>query len=177
MRVLVFGSRNLTTRHFWLMRLVLHHSMLADPLPDLETFLRTSGMDAQELALLPDTESLVLINGDGPPGKQRGAIGADKLAVLAASDVWPDRKRMRWHEVMPGPGEDWGTAAVRRDLEMAEDSPDRCYCVHTDLDASKGSAVAARALSRLSIPLNYVRVTQAGALVSVQLRLGEGTRS
>lgn len=169
MRCLIFGSRSLTGKHLPLMRLVAHHALL-DRSVSLAAFIKAEGMDGIELPVLPDSEPLVLVNGDGSPGKERGAIGADKLAVLACLDVWPERRKMRWFPPEPQGDETWAQAAARRDVEMAEARPDRSYCVHTDLDASKGSIITARALTERGIRFWYVRVTQAGALVSVEVR-------
>jgi hypothetical protein len=169
MKVLIFGSRSLTGKHLHLMRLITQHALLAEP-PDLGAFLAAEGMDAQDLVLLPESESLVLVNGDGPPGKERGAIGADKLAVLACLETWPERRKMRWFPPEPKGEETWAQAAARRNQHMVASKPDRVYCVHTDLDASKGSSMTADFLKAAAITFWYVQVTTAGALVGVEER-------
>jgi hypothetical protein len=118
---------------------------------------------------------LVLLNGDGPPGKERGAVGADKLALLACMEAWPEeQRRIRWYkpeEVQKAhPGMSWGEAAAVRDIAMAEARPERAYCVHADLDNSRDSIITARALLERGLPCWYVRTTPAGALVSVEER-------
>ena len=129
--------------------------------------------DAEEwhLPRVPAGEGLHLLNGDGPPGaKVRGAVGADKLAVFACMETWPERRRVRWFPPEPKGGESWPQAAARRDVEMAEARPDRCYVIHENLDASRGSIITANALTRLGIPYSYLRVSPAGELVGVERR-------
>jgi hypothetical protein len=128
------------------------------------------GRSLADLPLLPGSEALTLLNGDGPPGKERGAIGADKLALLACMETWPERRRVRWFPPEPMDGETWAQAAGRRNREMVEARPDRVYAVHTNLDASKGSAMTASLLTSAGIPFSYVRVSAAGAVLEVTQR-------
>lgn len=174
-RVLIFGSRSLTWRHLPVFRAVALHAMLDatdSPLPDLAAWIPSvADQTPDAFRLVTTTEPLVLLNGDGPPGKERGAIGADKLAVLACMEAWPEeRRRMRWFPPEPQGDETWAQAAGRRNREMVEAKPDRAYCIHTDLDSSKGSSMTASLLTSAGIPFWYIRVGQAGALVSVERR-------
>lgn len=169
MRVLIFGSRSMTWKHLPIFRLVAHHALIDGPVP-LGAFVATEGMDGIELPLLPEAEPLVCLNGDGPPGKERGAIGADKLALLACMETWPERRKVRWFPPEPKGDETWAQAAGRRNREMVEAKPERAYCIHTDLDSSKGSSMTVDLLKSAGIPFWYIRVTQAGAVVSVEER-------
>ena len=93
------------------------------------------------------------------------------LAVLACMESWPDdRRRMRWFPPEPQGDETWAQAAGRRNREMVETRPDRAYCIHTDLDSSRGSSMTASLLTSAGISYWYIRVSQAGALVSVERR-------
>jgi hypothetical protein len=90
-------------------------------------------------------------------------------------DPCPLPEFIRWIHLSPAPAEggpryDEVQAAARRDIEMAEARPDRAYCVHTDLDASKGSIITARALTERGIRFWCVRVTMAGEIVSMEER-------
>lgn len=155
MRLLVFGSRNLTVRCLPLMRGYISLDRLV-----------------QEEWWQVD-EPLLLIHGDGPPGKNPGAIGADKLAEVAASLEWPDTRRGRRFppDVAPDASrEEWGQAAARRNAAMVAMKPDCVLCFHENLDMSKGSAMTADMLKRAAIPFRYVRLTAAGELVSVEDR-------
>jgi hypothetical protein len=172
-KVLLWGSRSLTWKHLPVFRMIAAHARQVIP-PSVGEWLKTSGVP-QLAAVIPASEPLVLLNGDGPPGKERGAIGADKLAVLACMESWPEeQRRMRWFKPedvqAKNLGMSWAQAAAMRDVAMAEARPDRAYCVHTDLDASKGSIITARALTERGVPYWYVRVTQAGAFVAVEER-------
>lgn len=170
MKVLIFGSRSLTWKYLPVFRALASLALFKDP-PPPGPWMLDGDDDGWRGEYLPKDVPSNLLNGDGPPGKERGAIGADKLALLACMEAWPEaRRRIRWFPPEPKPGETWAMAAARRDIEMAEARPDRAYCVHTDLDASKGSIITARALTERGIPYVYVRVTQAGALVSVETR-------
>lgn len=178
MRVLIFGSRSLTWRHLPVFRALALHATLAmgfenepggvPPMSlDLLRFMMGGGDDEWPR----HREPMVLLNGDGPPGKERGAIGADKLAVLACMEAWPeDRRRMRWFPPEQIGTETWAQAAGRRNREMVEAKPDRAYAIHTDLDSSKGSSMTASLLTSAGITYWYIRVSQAGALVSVERR-------
>jgi hypothetical protein len=165
-RILIFGSRSLTWKHLPVMRLVASHAALVTP-PPLEEWLTASGV-TRPVELLPGP--LQLLNGDGPPGKERGAIGADKLAVLACMEAWPEgRRRMRWFPPEPVGNESWAEAAGRRNREMVEARPDRAYCIHTNLEASIGSSMTASLLIAAGIAYWHVWVSQAGGIVSVEL--------
>jgi len=180
MRILIFGSRSLTWRHLDVIRYCATHALLTEAV-SLPEFIRrwttpTNRLSPEEQAhvwrMAPKDSTLTLCNGDGPPGRNRGAIGADKLASYAAMGAWweyPNR-RMRWFPPEPNEGETWAQAAGRRNREMVEAKPDRAYCIHTDLDSSKGSSMTAAFLREAGISYWYVRVTQAGALVSVEER-------
>lgn len=164
----MFGSRNLTWKHLPIFSSLADCSMQASPLP-VDVLLNVS-LDLRRSAYIPENEPLVLLNGDGPPGKTRGAVGADKLALLACMSRWPERRRVRWFPPEPQEGETWPQAAGRRNREMVEARPDRAYCVHTDLDSSKGSRMTADLLTAAGLNYWYVRVSEAGAVLEVTLR-------
>lgn len=176
-RILMFGSRSLTWHHLPVFRALALHATLdihpydADPVPrmsmDLLHFLMAGGDDEWPR----HRDSLVLLNGDGPPGRERGAVGADKLALLACMEAWPeDSRRVRWFPPEPKAGETWAQAAARRNREMVEAKPHRVYCVHSNLNASKGSSMTAGFLKEAGIPFWLVTITPAGAVVSVEER-------
>lgn len=176
MRILIFGSRSLTWKHEPIFGWIAQHALLAENEP-LGEFIRTWAHEPASAhpdvvrTWLPDSEPLVLLNGDGPPGKERGAIGADKLAVFACMRRWDEaRRRVRWFPPEPQEGETWAQAAGRRNREMVEAKPERAYCVHTDLDRSKGSSMTAELLKAAGIPFWYCKVSAAGALLSVEER-------
>lgn len=180
MRVLIFGSRSLTWKHYETMCHVSTHATLSENVP-LAAFIErwtkpgnllTDAERAYRHPWQPHDTVLTLLNGDGPPGKGRGAIGADKLALFACMQKWWEypRKRVRWFPPEPVGDETWAQAAGRRNREMVGARPERAYCVHTDLDSSKGSSMTASLLQSAGIRFWYVRVTQAGALVSVEER-------
>lgn len=174
MRVLMWGSRSLSWKHLPVFRALAKHAMLGGPVP-LAAFLQEPDFAADMIEPLPEREPLILLDGDGPPGKGRGAVGADKLVLLACMETWPEaQRRVRWFKPeelqAKQPGLSWAQAAAMRDVAMAEARPDRAYVVHTDLDSSRGSIITARALTERGLPYWYVRVTPAGALVSVEER-------
>lgn len=174
MRVLIWGSRSLTWKHFGVMRAVARYAILANP-GSLKEWLDAAQDPAHGLAsltglVLPESESLVLLHGDGPPGKTPGAVGADKLSEGACMLEWPERRRIRRFPVEQKEGETWGKAAARRDWAMAEARPDRAFCIHSDLDSSKGSIITARALKDRRIRYDYIRVSAAGSVLEVQKR-------
>lgn len=152
LRILVFGSRNLTARHLSVMRTYLALDRIA-----VDGWWQVG-------------EPIQLVHGDGPPGKTPGAIGADKLAEVAASLEWPDTRRVRRFPPTPVGDESWGTAAARRNAEMVALKPDRALCVHENLDASRGSIITADCLKRAGIVYRYVRVTSSGAVIEVTER-------
>lgn len=179
MKVLIFGSRSLSWKHLPVFRAVALHATLE------LGFENEGGVPAMSFDLMKTligcgdddewprhSETMTLLNGDGPPGRERGAIGADKLAVLACMEGWPESKRrMRWFPPEPtSTTETWPQAAGRRNREMVEARPERAYCIHTSLDASKGSSMTASLLKSAGIPFWYLRVTPAGAIVSVEER-------
>jgi hypothetical protein len=179
MRVMFFGSRSLTWRHLPVLRALALHASLdlaqydaGHSVPhmdlDLMRLLMAGGDD--EWPALPESEPLILLHGDGPPGKVPGAIGADKLAELACMEGWPERRRLKRFPVEQHAGETWGQAAARRNAAMVAARPHRAYAIHTDLDASKGSSMTASFLTSAGIPYWYVRVRQSGELVSVEQR-------
>jgi hypothetical protein len=176
MKVLIFGSRSLTWKHVEVFSWLAQHAMLAENEP-LADFIRmwahepSSAHPGHAWRWLPDTEPLILLNGDGPPGRERGAIGADKLALFACMRRWDEkRRRIRWFPPEPEGEETWAQAAARRNRAMVEAGPQRVYCVHTNLDASKGSSMTADFLKAAGIPFWYVQATTAGALVGVEER-------
>lgn len=174
MKILIFGSRSLNWRHLPVFRALAFHARAEHP-PHLPTWLPAvlANDDAPEWRQhqLPESETLTLINGDGPPGKERGAVGADKLALLACMEGWPETKRrVRWFPPEPREGETWAQAAGRRNREMVAAKPDRVYAVHTSLDASRGSAMTAGFLREAGLPFWYIQVTQAGVVVAVEER-------
>jgi hypothetical protein len=179
MRLLVFGSRNLTARHLGVMRRFILAAVLyrwneeRGPIP-LERIL--AARDSHDIAgMVPDDARfcegvLWLHHGDGPPGRTPGAVGADKLAEVAASLEWPETRRVKRFPPNPEGGETWAHAAARRNAEMVATRPDVALCLHENLDMSKGSAMTAEFLKRAGIGYRYVRVTGAGAVVSVEDR-------
>lgn len=176
MKVLIWGSRNLTSKHLPLFRGLARYAMLEVP-PPLGAWILDAEDGAWRRPWLPDSSPLILFNGDGPPGsKVRGAVGADKLALLACMETWPERRRVRWFPPEPKRDatgkevETWAQAAARRDVEMAEARPDRAFCIHENLDSSRGSIITANALTRLGLRFHYLKVTPAGDLVSVEQR-------
>jgi len=174
MKVLVFGSRSLTWKHLHVFEDIAWHAVLANPwpLPEFIRWIHLSPAPSEGGPDYSEVESITLLNGDGPPGKQRGAIGADKIAVLACMEKWHRQatRRIRWFPPEPREGETWAQAAGRRNREMVEAKPDRVYCVHTDLDNSAGSSMTANLLKSAGIPFWYVRVSPAGAILSVEER-------
>lgn len=180
MKLLVFGSRNLTARHLPIMRRFILAEALyytrgdsGGPIP-LELIQRARTSD-DIAGLVPDDARfnggpLWLVHGDGPPGKTPGAIGADKLAEVAASLEWPDTRRCRRFPPTPVGDESWARAAGRRNAEMVALKPYRALCFHENLDMSKGSSITAECLKRAGIPFRYVRVSGAGAVLSVEER-------
>lgn len=191
MKILVFGSRSLTWKHLPVFRAVALHSLL-DVYPYTDGSHAVPPMSKELVAWMANggddewprhRQPMTLLNGDGPPGKGRGAIGADKIAVLACMEAWPEktedgkrRRHVRWFPPEPkrdatgNEVETWGQAAARRDVEMADARPDRSYCIHTDLDSSKGSIITADALRERLLSFWYLRVTPTGDLVSVEQR-------
>lgn len=171
MRVLIWGSRNLTWKHLPVFRSLARHALLGEPVP-LGAFLSEPQAISLLLELLPEDEPLVLLNGDGPPGRTPGAIGADKLAMLACMEAWPERRRVRWYppEKFQVGDMTWAQGAAARNVAMAAAKPDRAYVVHEDLDASRGSIITAQALTERGTPYWYVRVSPAGGVISVEFR-------
>jgi hypothetical protein len=53
---------------------------------------------------------------------------------------------------------------------MADAKPDWAVCVHTNLDASAGSAITALAMQERQQPFAYVKVSSAGAVLEVEWR-------
>lgn len=180
MKILIFGSRSLTWKHYAAMSHIATHATLAENVPFaqfVERWTKPGNLLTPEEADYrypwhPENTVLTLLNGDGPPGKERGAIGADKLAVFACMQGWVKypRKRIRWFPPEPTAGETWAHAAARRNRQMVEEMPDRAYCVHSNLDASRGSSMTASFLREAGIPFWLVTVTLAGAVVSVEER-------
>lgn len=178
MRILIWGSRSLTWKHFGVMRAVALYASLSHVhdecggVPPLSVglfpLLLAGGDD--DWHRLPESEPLVLLHGDGPPGKTPGAVGADKLAEGACMLEWPERRRIRRFPVEQKEGETWGKAAARRDVAMAEARPDRAFCIHTDLDSSKGSIITARALTARRVGYWYVQTSASGSVLKVQKR-------
>jgi hypothetical protein len=113
-------------------------------------------------------QPLILIHGDGPPGRAPGAIGADKLSEVAASLDWPEWKRLRRFPPTPQPGETWAEAALRRNREMVAMKPGRAICFHTDPNLGTGSAYTARLLQEAGIKFRVVLMKTSGEVVEVQ---------
>lgn len=180
MRVLIFGSRSLTWKHYDAMRHIATHATLAEDIPYADFVRRwttpSNQLTGEELQYRypwhPEDTVLTLLNGDGPPGKERGAIGADKLAMFACMREWwkYPKKRVRWFSPEPKDGETWAQAAARRNREMVEAKPQRAYCIHTNLDASKGSAMTADMLKQAGIQFWLITVKPSGEVVSVEVR-------
>lgn len=178
MRCLFFGSRSLTWKHLPVMRALALYASLSHvrdecggvpPLSlELMPLLLAGGDD--EWRRLPDDEPLILMHGDGPPGKTPGAVGADKLAEGACLLEWPERRRIRRFLVDQQGTETWGQAAARRDVAMADARPDRAFCVHSDLESSRGSIITARALAARGIRFWYVQTSSSGSVLKVQMR-------
>lgn len=179
MRVLVFGSRNITARHLPVMRRFILASALyrwsedRGPIPLERVLAATSSDDIA--GMVPDDARfhegvLWLIHGDGPPGKTPGAIGADKLAEVAASLEWPATRRVRRFPPNPEGAETWAQAAARRNAEMVAMRPDVSLCFHENLDMSRGSAMTAEFLKRAGLTFTYCRVSGAGELLGVERR-------
>ena len=174
MRLLVFGSRNLTARHLPAMRRYIlasvlysfEHDMGPVPLEWIDDSLASRVPDDAEFLPGP----LFLLHGDGPPGKTPGAVGADKLAEVAASLEWPDTRRCRRFPPDQQEGESWGQAAARRNAAMVAMRPDRALCFHTDLDRSRGSAMTAEFLTRAGLHYRYVKLSNAGEVLTVEER-------
>lgn len=176
MRVLMWGSRSLTWKHLPVMRAVARYATFVRQ-PDLGLWLPEALADADSRVWaeewLPESEPLVLIHGDGPPGKTPGAVGADKLAEGACFLEWPERRVLRRYPVDAPPGathQEWSRAAAKRDVAMADARPDRAFCIHTDLDSSKGSIITARALTARRIGYWYVQTSASGSVLKVQKR-------
>ena len=155
MRILVFGSRSLTAKHLPVVR----HSVRV---------VASSMLDADgEWAV---TAALVLVHGDGPPGRNPGSIGADKLSEIAASLSWPNGWRIRRFPPTPRQGETWAEAALRRNREMVAIKPDMALCFHTDPKLGVGSAYTARLLAEAGIPFRVILMKASGEVVSVEDR-------
>lgn len=173
MRCLFFGSRNLTWKHLRVMRVLAGHAHFATQ-PELASWLPEAMADDDSavwgMEWIPETEPLVLLHGDGPPGRTPGAIGADKLSEVACMERWPTRRVLRRFPADPVGDESWGQAAARCNAAMVAAKPHRAYCVHENLDASKGSVMTAGMLTRAGIRYHYVRVSPAGAVTSVEER-------
>lgn len=182
-RVLIWGSRSLTWKHLHLFEDIAWHAVLANPWP-LADFIHHIHLSPAPKEGGPDFSEVprvTLLNGDGPPGRSvPGAIGADHLAVFACMRKWhrQESRSIRWHRPeslqAKQPGLSWAQAAAMRDVAMAQARPERAYCVHTDLDSSRGSIITANALTELGLPFWYVRCSAAGELLEVQLRGGGG---
>lgn len=175
MKLLVFGSRSLTARHLPVMR----WHMLAAALYRL---------DREDMGSIPlewingDLPSrmgddacfvngpLALIHGDGPPGKVRNSIGADKLSTVAALLEWPSGWRARTFPPEPIAGETWAAAALRRNAEMVKARPDYALCFHTDPGLGRGSAHTARLLTEANIRWRLILMRQTGDVVYVEDR-------
>lgn len=145
MRVLVFGSRNLTARHVAAM--IAEMKAVADG--------------------CPEGGRLVLVHGAGPRGTTPGAIGADMLSEVAAQFAWVGRARgVRRFPVEPKNGETWGAAAIRRDGEMVALKPERALCFHTDPGLGKGSAATARMLTAAGLHYVFIHLTVDGQVLN-----------
>lgn len=176
MRLLVFGSRNLTARHLPAMRRFIaaegcyvHNGQFGPVASELILSCRDSH-DLMSYNQIQFHDALTLLHGDGPPGKTPGAVGADKLAEVAASLEWPDTRRCRRFPPEHGEGESWGQAAARRNAAMVALRPDRALCFHTDLDRSRGSAMTADFLKRAGLGYRYIKLSSAGEVLTVEER-------
>lgn len=157
LRVVVFGSRNLGAQH-------------------LEAMVQALGAVAASVA--PETR-LLLVHGDGPPGQRPGAIGADKLAEVAARLAWKGRPsavrrhRAQWDK-------EGRAAGPIRNRRMAEGTglPFRALCFHTDVDfmaaPGSGSADMARALARRGVGYTLVVLGNDGKQLRTEQRGGQG---
>lgn len=151
MRVLVFGSRNLTAKH----------------VPSMVKRLR------KVAAMVARDDELVLVHGDGPPGKSTpGAIGADKLSEVAALIAWWGRPwKVKRHPVEQQGDETWGQAAHRRNEAMAHTAkPVLAECFHTDAKLGKGSADTAALLHREGVGYHFTHLTTKGEVVAEEER-------
>lgn len=149
MTLLVFGSRNLGARHLRALTSVL--SRVAE----------TVGQDVK----------LVLVHGDGPPGTQPGAIGADKLSEAAASMAWEGRPRSvrRFPANWKQEGAD---AGPRRNRRMAQETPKpyRAICFHMDPELGQGSKGMAYELRRAGVPYLLVLLGAQGEIIREEER-------
>jgi hypothetical protein len=169
--VLVFGFRNLTARHLPAMRwhilaAVLYRfdeSMGPIPLEWIDDSLPHRVPDDARFHEGP----LLLIHGDGPPGKRFCAIGADKLSVVAASLEWPSGWKCRTHPPTPQAGETWAAAAMRRNSALVAERPDVALCFHTDPCLGRGSADTARKLTAAGIHFRVVLMDETGKVLEV----------
>lgn len=173
MKVLFFGDRGLTEAHMPVMRAIAFHASLeaSPPLgPWLDAYLK--GYTQRLFRVLPESEPLILIHGAGPGIGSDEAEGADWLAERACKEMWPEgRRRLRRYPAEDfARDESWGRGAYRRNRAMAEAKPDRAYCVHRDLDGSKGSAMMARFLHEARISIWHVQVNDAGEVLTVEER-------
>lgn len=178
MKLLVFGSRYLTVRHLPAMR----RYMLAEVLvraADGTQPIPLEWVDEKLVQRVPHEarfrdEDLVLIHGDGPPGKPDkvpGAIGADKLAVVAASLEWPAARRyVRTFGPIPRDGETWRAAAMRRNGEMVQERPDRALCFHLEARLGSGSADTGAKLHRMGQSFRVVLLDAEGLVLKVEER-------
>lgn len=180
MKVLFFGTRNASPKWLEVMRLCVQHAAceqdfsLKDWL-ESDHLSRVAAFARRELWLVREQTPLRFLHGDGPPGEAKPGkgcpVGVDRLSEVAVVLEAPRHARVLRFPVQQAAGESWAMAAARRNQAMVKQLPDRAYCLHTDLDASKGSTITAGFLKAARLPFWYVRLTPAGKLVSVEERL------
>lgn len=176
MRLLCFGSRSLTARHLPAMRWhMLAAASYTWTYRGTEEIVAPVPLDwiGPELRTREDMRfhsALTLIHGDGPSGKVRNSIGADKLSTVAALLEWPSGWRARAFPPEPMAGETWAAAAGRRNREMVEAFPDFALCFHTDPNLGKGSVITARLLTEAKIRWRLVLLKASGEVIKTEER-------
>jgi hypothetical protein len=131
MRILVFGSSSLTAKHLRVVR---------EYLRDL-------------LEELPEGEKIVLTHTDRAPGKAKGAIGAARLAEVAAMDVWPNETRR-----------------LCRTDDVFLYKLDRVFCFHTDPDLGKESSAMLERVKAKGLACRVILMSEAGEVQADSFR-------
>lgn len=153
LRVVVFGSKNLGAEHV---------ESMAEVLAQVAT---TVGRETK----------LLLVTADDGPGVRSGAIGAPRLAEVAARLAWKGRLRglRRWtlHRK-----EDGNAAEAKRDTRLVTGTqkPFRAVCFHTSdtFEETPGSGTGhlARALQRQGVGYLLVLLGDDGQVVREEER-------
>ena len=174
-RVLVFGSRSLTTKHLTIMRLVVRHALFEGSSRPLADWMKLSEQEERLWELRPlrlhDGGSFLLMHGDDMPSRRSGAIGAAKLAECAARVEWAGQWASRRFAVEHVAGvEPYDVAEERRNAAIIAAQPHRIYCVHPHLDRAGASLNLANALTRAGLRFWHIHVTHGGAVANVEER-------